>query len=117
MLLLPPSICLFRLQQFSPKQRTKGQSVGNIRLLCEDCRALSLHLSSDMHPLPCVQVLLSSAVFSATHFSARDFPALLLLGCCLGIATVADEGNLAAPLGAHVLYNGLLLAGLAANSR
>lgn len=62
-------------------------------------------------------VLLSSAVFSATHFSARDFPALLLLGCCLGIATVADDGNLAAPLGAHVLYNGLLLAGLAANSR
>ncbi len=70
-----------------------------------------------MHALPCVQVLLSSAVFSATHFSARDFPALLLLGCCLGIATVADNGNLAAPLGAHVLYNGLLLAGLAANSR
>ena len=70
-----------------------------------------------MPALPCVQVLLSSAMFSATHFSPRDFPTLLLLGCCLGVATVADEGNLAAPLGAHVLYNGLLLAGLAANSR
>lgn len=53
-------------------------------------------------------VLLSSAVFSAAHFSGENFIQLFIIGCVLG-CSYSWSGNLCSPILTHSLYNALTL--------
>lgn len=65
--------------------------------------------STQKHQTTNPQVAASSLVFAAAH-PAPAFPSELLLGAALGAACVAARGNLAAPVLAHALYNGAVVA-------
>ncbi|KAK4255497.1 hypothetical protein QN277_008495 [Acacia crassicarpa] len=53
-------------------------------------------------------VALSSAIFSACHFSAESFVQLFIIGCVLG-CSYCWTGNLKSPVLIHSLYNALTL--------
>jgi hypothetical protein len=64
---------------------------------------------------PPAAVALSSAAFAAAHFGPPALTAQALAGgAVFGATLLAARGNLAAPLLAHVTYNALQVAGLAA---
>ncbi|KAM7271577.1 hypothetical protein ACFE04_030791 [Oxalis oulophora] len=56
---------------------------------------------------PCA-ILVSSAVFSAAHFSAENFLQLFVIGCILG-SSYCWTGNLRTSIAIHSLYNALIV--------
>ncbi|KDP24144.1 hypothetical protein JCGZ_25801 [Jatropha curcas] len=53
-------------------------------------------------------VFISSAVFSAAHFSGENFLQLFIIGCVLGFC-YSWTGNLSSPIAIHSLYNAVTL--------
>ncbi|KAK9285683.1 hypothetical protein L1049_024882 [Liquidambar formosana] len=53
-------------------------------------------------------VVISSAIFSAAHFSGENFVQLFIVGCILG-CSYCWTGNLKSPIVIHSLYNAVTL--------
>ncbi|KAJ4729827.1 CAAX amino terminal protease family protein [Melia azedarach] len=53
-------------------------------------------------------VVISSAIFSAAHFSVDNFLQLFIIGCVLG-CSYCWSGNLSSSIAIHSLYNALIL--------
>lgn len=53
-------------------------------------------------------VVISSAIFSAAHFSIDNFLQLFIIGCVFG-CSYCWSGNLISPIAIHSLYNALIL--------
>jgi membrane protease YdiL (CAAX protease family) len=69
-------------------------------------------LTEELKISPVIAVGVSAVAFSAAHLQPDVFLQLLLVGLCLGSASVLSKGNVLAPFIGHATYNSALFLSL-----